>query len=206
MTVSGVTALGGLGRGGTPGEECAALRQRWATVCAEDAVGADLHASLRQDVLEEAAHTRFGGQRPMGPQVTRTLLDAAGDGAIFALYEAVLGDGEAVEGRGEGGEHLRARAGWLTVGKPALRPDLEWHVCQETGGAEGLLELAPEECGEGMDGHQPLGIPGCEPRRAVRRQGAARHEIMARRMVGHLLGPGMQDPDHAALSAPIGGV
>jgi hypothetical protein len=135
MTVSGVTALGGLGRGGTHGEACSALRQRWATLWAEDAVVADFHESLRQDVLEEAANKLFGGQRPMGPQVTRTLLDAEGDGAIFALYEAVIGDGDAVEVRGAVGEPLRASAGWLTVGNPALRPDLEWPVCKETGGA-----------------------------------------------------------------------
>jgi hypothetical protein len=206
MTVSGVTALGGGGRGGPHGAACPALRQRWAPGWAEDAVGADLHASLRQDVREEAAHTRCGGQRPMGPQGTRPRLAAAGDGAIFALDEAVLGDGDAGEGRGAGGEPLSTSAGWLTVGHPALRPDLAGHGCKETGGAEGLLDLAPEACGEGLDGPQPSGIAGCEPRRAVRRQGAARHARMAMRRVGHLPGPGMPSPDQAELAAHLCGV
>ena len=98
------------------------------------------------------------------PGVTRTLLDAAGALPIFTLCQTVLGESDAVEVGGEVGEDFSAGAGWLTMGHPTLCPDLGWHVCEETGGSQGRLELAPEERGEGVDGHQPSGLTGRMPR------------------------------------------
>ena len=86
VTVSGVAALRGLVVAGAGCQERPDLCQCWATARAEDAVGADVDASLGQHVLEAAAHTLFGGQRPVGPGVARALLDADGDGPIFALF------------------------------------------------------------------------------------------------------------------------
>ncbi len=106
-----------------------------------------------------------GVWKRVAPGVTRTLLDAAGALPIFTLCQTVLGESDARErGGGEVGEDFSAGAGWLTMRHPALRPDLGRHVREETGGSQGRLELAPEERGEGVDGHQPSGLTGRKPR------------------------------------------
>ncbi len=107
-----------------------------------------------------------GVWKRVAPGVTRTLLDAAGALPIFTLCQTVLGESDARERErgGEVGENLGTGTGRLTMGHPALRPDLGRHVREETGGSQGRLELAPEERGEGVDGHQPSGLTGRMPR------------------------------------------
>jgi hypothetical protein len=97
-------------------------RERWATARAQEAVGADCDAPLGQDVWQEAAHTLCGGERAVAPRAARALLEAAGDGPILACFQAVGGDGKPMERGGKGGEALGA--GRLTMGDPALVPDL----------------------------------------------------------------------------------
>ena len=164
MSVLGVAALEGLVMAWGGRQECPTLRQRWATARTQDTVVADFGEPLRQHVLQEAADELFNGQRPVCPCVARALLDAEGHLPICALCQAVIGDGDPVEVGGEVGEDFCAGAGRLTMGYPSLCPDLGRHVREETGGSQGRLELAPEELGERVDGHQPIGITGEEPR------------------------------------------
>ena len=117
-----VAALRSLGRAEAGRQERPARRERWATARAQAAVGADCDAPLGQDVLQEAAHTLCGGERAVAPRAPRALLDAAGDVPILACFQAVGGDGKPMERGGKGGEALGA--GRLTMGDPALVPDL----------------------------------------------------------------------------------
>ena len=178
----------------------------WATVRTQDTIGADCAEPLGQHVLQEAAQKRFCGSRPVLPPLAPALLDAEGDVPVFARVKAVGGDGNPVDGGGEGGEDLRAGASRCTVGHPALVPDPGRHGSEETGSGQRRRARAPEDLGARVDGSQPLRRAGGAPRRAVRRQGPTRHERMDLRMVGHLPGPGVEDAHHADLPTEVCGV
>jgi hypothetical protein len=89
---------------------------------------------------------------------------------------------------------------------PGLLPDVGGHLSKQAGFGQGLSELATQECGEGADRDTPGMLAGREPWGALRRQGSTGHEIMDMGRIGHVPRPGVQDPNHAELSAEEWGV
>jgi hypothetical protein len=86
-------------------------------------------------MLEETVDERFGRQREAFPPRPAALFEAEGDVPIFQRFEAVVRQGNAVDIRGEVGQHLHAGARRLTVGHPRLVPDLGWHGVAEASGS-----------------------------------------------------------------------
>jgi hypothetical protein len=89
---------------------------------------------------------------------------------------------------------------------PGLLPDVGGHQSEQGGFGQGFPELATEECGERADRDKLDMIAGREPLGARWRQGSTGHAIMDMRMIGHIPRPGVQDPNHAELSAEELGV
>src|ERR1700691_1577884 len=84
---------------------------------------ADLMQTLRQDVLEEAAHELLAGDTAHPPAVGFAMLVADGDRLIVEGDDAGIGDGDAEDIAGEIIEHgLLALAPGRAMDDPGLRP------------------------------------------------------------------------------------
>jgi hypothetical protein len=175
--------------------------ERLAAVRAQAAIVADLDQALGPHVWEDAADERGGGKCPVCPHVAPAGLEPAGDLPVFQRFKAVVGEGHAADGRGEGSDDLGAGARRLTRRPPGLLPDVGGHLSEQAGYGQGVPQRATEEFGARADRDKPRTIAGREPLGALWRQGSTGHEIMAMRMRGHSPRPGVQDPHQAALSA-----
>jgi hypothetical protein len=165
-----------------------------------------LTATPGQHMLEEAVDAGLGRERQTCPPGAAPLREAERDVPVCKRFQAVVGEGNPVNVRSEGGQDRRARTRRLAVGHPGLVPDLGRHGLAEARGRQGGLALAPEEPGARAHGYEPGLTAGGEPLRALWRQGPTRDEGMARRMGGQVPGPRVEDTPHAALStAGVGG-
>lgn len=111
LRVSVWTVLHSRGVAGARRQACPELREHRAMVRAQEAVGADFGAPPWQPRLEEATNERFGRCRAVLLLGAPARLAVAGAVPIFARFQAVDGEGKPVDGGGEGGEDLGARAG-----------------------------------------------------------------------------------------------
>jgi len=191
---------------GGSGQQRLDVRERWSTGGAQEAVVPDCDEALWQAMLEEASDAFVCGKRAALPLGACTLLAAEGDVPVFKLFDAVVREGNATDGGGEGGDDLGAGASGCTVGDPWLTPDVGGHVTEQVGVGEFLLALPPEDFRQSAHRHQPVRITGAEPARTIWRQGPAWYERMDMRMRGHISGPGMQHAKHADPAAEVLGV
>ena len=191
---------------GGSGQQRLEVRERWATGGAQEAGGPDCDDALWQDMREDAAEACCGGKRSAVPLVACPLLAAAGAGPIFTLFEAVVGESQATDVGGEGGDDRGAGASGCTGGDPWLTPDVDGPGTEPVGWGAFLRALPPADCRQRAPRHQPVRITGEEPAGTLWRQGPAWDERMDRWRRGHLSGPGMQPAPHAHPAAAGFGV
>jgi len=153
--------------GGGSGQQRLERHERWSTGRAPEAVIADRGTALRPHRLEEAAAARLGGTRAVCPPCTPTCCPSAGHVPGCPCCEAVVGDGHAAEGGGEGGNARGAGAGWCPVGPPGLVADVGGPVPQPPGSGQRGLARATAEGGAGSHRPQPILRARGEPGRVV---------------------------------------
>ena len=116
-----------------------------------------------------------------------------GDRAVRERDEAVVGDGDLEDRRGEGGEGGVAVVIGLTVDVPREGPGLRIDLLQQTGVAHLVFEEGAGDGGERFDRDKEVGSGG-PPGRAVRGEAPARDHGVDVGVVLELPAPGVQDP------------
>jgi hypothetical protein len=191
---------------GGRGQQMPEVCEDVATGRAQEARVSDFDEALGQDMLEEAVDACVGRERPVWPRLAPARFAAEGDVSVCELFHAVVGQGHAADGGGEGGEDRVAGANRCTLGDPCRLPDVGGGVIKPGGLGDLLLARAPEDLRQRAHRNTPILRAGCEPLRAVGRQCPSRDEGMAMRMGGPSAGPGVEDAHQAALAATVFGV
>jgi hypothetical protein len=151
---------------------------------------ADLHAAVREAVLEEPAEHLDGVEG--GGTLSNATGFAVGDGAVLERDDSALGDGDLADRGGEVGERgLAVRIG-LAGDIPGDVPDGWGDVSPPAGLAHVFFEEGAVDGREGLHGDKEVG-PGGEPGGAVLGEAAAWDDVMAVRGGRERSAPGMED-------------
>jgi hypothetical protein len=167
---------------------------------AKQAVIPDLDTVVRQDVLQEPADEFLGCDGADLESPGLGVLVFEGDPAVFESEDAVVADRHTKDVRREILEGLSASANRLTMDNPVLFPDRRGDKVKHRGPAPRITQFGTIQDGQRLDRNQE-GIPGWEPLTAIGRKPARGHQIVYMGMVVQGASPGVQDPDHANLSA-----
>jgi len=196
-------------------ENLAAESQRLLPVTVgQQAVVADPHETVRQDVEEKPAEKLLAGQRHLSEELApRIVFPGEGHPLVVEASQALIGDRYAVGVARQIGEHLlRAAKRRLAVDHPSFTVQ---HVegRQVGGGQLSALgrrldrreDFASKELSQ--DSYRKKEIRSApDPPVTVDRESAARHDAVQVGMQGQLLAPGMEDGQDADASAQVLGV
>ncbi len=168
-------------------------RERDATTGMEKAEVADFHEAIGQDVLEEPAEKLHDVELGGTWAGTAYVPVGEGDRAVCERDDAVVGDGDLEDIRGEIGEGGVAVVIGLTVDVPGKSPGLRIDLLQQTGVAHLFFEDGAVDGGERFDRDKEVG-PGGPPGRAVLGEAPTRDNVVDVGVVLELPAPGVQDP------------
>jgi hypothetical protein len=121
---------------------------------------ADLHETVRQDVLEEPADQLDGVEVGGTPPSAAGFAVGEGDGAVFERDDSAIGDGDLEDLRGEVFERRMAARMGLAVDIPGDGPDLRVDVLQKSGLADVLSEDGTVDGRKRFDRNQEVGSGG----------------------------------------------
>jgi len=154
---------------------------------------ADFHEAIGQDVLEEPAEKLHDVELGGTWAGTAYFPVGEGDRAVCERDDAVVGDGDLEDIRGEIGEGGVAVVIGLTVDVPGKSPGLRIDLLQQTGVAHLFFEDGAVDGGERFDRDKEVG-PGGPPGRAVLGEAPTRDNVVDVGVVLELPAPGVQDP------------
>jgi hypothetical protein len=144
-------------------------------------------------VLEEPAEKLHDVEVGGAEAGTAHFAVGEGDRAAREGDNALVGDSDLKDIRGEVGEGGVALVVRLTVDIPGDGPDLRLDVLQQTSVAHLFFEEGTVDGGEGFNRDKEVGAGG-PPGRAVLGEATTGHNVMDVRVVLQLPSPGVQDP------------
>jgi hypothetical protein len=155
----------------------------------EQAEVADLHAAVREHVLEAPAETRHDVKGGGAWACTGRVTGGAGDPAVLEADEALVRDRAPEDIRGQGGAGGRSRVIGLTLDVPGDGPALGGAVLQQSGWAHVFVKKARELGARAVTGTKPWAREGRQREEAVHMAWEARR--CGERMQGRrTCGPG----------------
>jgi len=166
------------------------------TVGGEKTVMPHLHKSIGQDVLEETSDELQDVEGGDAVEVGSVLPILEGDGTVFDLDDAAIGNGDLEDIGREVLEGSVAFPDGLGVDIPVEGPDLRVDSIEESSSFHGVTELGSVDGGEGLDGDIKV-LGGRKPAGAVVAQAAARDDVVDVGVVLELTAPGLQDTEEA---------
>lgn len=141
---------GVLGRGRERRVEPKQLAGTLALACgggAEESVAADLLEAFGEDVLEKARDEGMDGKGETSSLVCARAGIAEGDAAVLEGFDAVVGEGDAMDIAGEVLGGVLAVASVLEVDVPGCAEDRRIDLSQEILTVEGVADLGAEDFG-----------------------------------------------------------
>ena len=159
----------------------------------EKTAGADFHAAVRQDVLQEPAETLHDVQGGGAWACAAHFPGGEGDGTVLEAHDAPVGESGLEDRGGEGGAGGVAVRSGLTMPVPGEGPALGVALLQQTSVAPLFFAERPGDGREGCDGAKAGGAGGA-PGRAVLREAPPRDDRVDMGMIRELPPPRMQDP------------
>lgn len=162
----------------------------------EEAVVADFHEALGEDVLEEAAHELEGREGHGSPSVGVGLFVSEEYGIVVYLEDSVVGDGDPEDIGGEVLEGVSAIAHRLRVDVPGDVPDLGVDLVEECCLFHLIAELGSEEDGQSFDGEEEMEVGGV-PGMVFDGDGSSWDDIVDMGVVVELTAPGVKDAEEA---------
>jgi len=184
--LAGALALGGGGR-------------------AEESIAADLLKAFGEDVLEKARDEGVDGKGEMPGLLCARAGIAKGDAAVLKGFDAVVGDGDAMDIAGEVLGGVLAVASVLEMDVPGFAEDRRIDLRQEIFTVEGVSDLGAEDLGQGVPRDEEAGMSGLAPDVALVCQPACGGEDVDVGVVGEVARPGMKHRQDAELGAdPLG--
>ena len=163
---------------------------------AEDAIVADLHKALRQDMLQEAADEFLGTRSAEACFPAAGILVGKGDIAVSKSADAPVAQCHAKDVGSQILECRHTAAHRLAVDHPVPGPDLRRHLLEQVRSPEGIPELRPVDDGQRFH-RQEEALPAMVPAFPVLDQPAARNQVVHMRVVVQIACPGVQHTDHA---------
>jgi hypothetical protein len=148
-------------------------------------------------VLEKARDEGVDGQGEMSCLVCARAGIAEGDAAVLEGFDAVVGEGDAMDIAGEVLGGVLAVASVLKVDVPGCAEDRRIDLSQEILTVEGVSDLGAEDLGQGVTGDEEVGMSGLAPDVALVGQPASGGEEMDVGMVGKIARPGMENRQDA---------
>jgi hypothetical protein len=152
--------------------------------------------SLRQNMLEKAAHELLAGEGTGSVAVGGPIAVAKGDAGVADTEDASVGDGDAEGVAGEIFERLGALAPGRDMDDPGPAPNAVRQVDVRATLGAGIAEAGADQLPQCLGGEQES-LPSWVPGGAVVRQAARGDQAMGMRMEGELLRPGVQHRQHA---------
>src|SRR5215216_61075 len=107
-------------------------------------------------MLQEATHELFGGHSGKFDLLSGRVFVLESNAALIELDDALVGDGDTEDVRGEILEGGQATADRLRMNHPSLLPDLLRHLLEQITLAQLLAKLGSEDWGEGFDRHEEI--------------------------------------------------
>lgn len=174
----------------------------------EEAEVAHLHEAFGEDMLKETVDEFVGGEgTELGlVGVGRTI--AEGDLVVLELHQAAVGKGNAEDIGSQIFESRASVANRFAVHDPVLfprkgrdlRPNRGKGGIGEGGLLEGVEEFGAEDLGKGFHREQEIRV-GRVPGALIGCQSASRDEVVNMGVKREVAAPGVQDAEHADLSA-----
>jgi hypothetical protein len=147
-------------------------------------------------VLEESADELHCAEGHGSPSIAVGLFVAEEYGIVFDLDDSVVGDGDPKDIGGEILDGVGAIPHSLGIDVPGDVPDFRGDLVQEAFLFHFIMELGPEEDGEGFDGEEEIrarGMPGV----ILAGDGTSRDDIVDVGVVVKLTAPGVKDSPEA---------
>ena len=163
----------------------------------QEAIVADFDEGVGQDMLEEAGEEDQRRQRESFEMACFAVPELETDAAVFEAEEAAVGEGDAVEVRGEVLENRLALTGGAAIDHPIVFPDAGGSQRKEVGLFQGVTELGAEDGGESLGGQEEVFF-GKAPA-TLWGEATARDEAVNMRMVAQIPSPGVEHGHHANL-------
>jgi hypothetical protein len=157
---------------------------------------ADLHATVREHMLEEPAETLHGVEGGGSSACTAGFTIGDGDATLLERDEAAMGDDDPEDSGGEVWERCGPIWIGLAVDVPRDSPGLWGDVLPPSGVAQVCFAESTGDGGEGFDGDKEVGS-GRQPTTSVLRQATAGDNGVDVGVVRELSAPGLQAPEKA---------
>jgi hypothetical protein len=165
----------------------------------EQSVITDFDKILGQDVLEETTNKLLSRESREFDLIGSRILEGESDLTVGEREDAVVGDGDAKDVRGEIFEGCFSTTNRLTMNDPIFEPDLLVEEVEEVGLLQLVAELGAEEDREGLDVDEEIRAR-VKPM-AIGRESAPSGDVVDVRMVEEVAGPGMKHTNHADTGA-----
>jgi hypothetical protein len=166
----------------------------------EEPIAADLLKALGEDMLEKTCDEGLDGESEAPGLVCARADVAEGDTAVIEGFDAVVGEGDAMDIAGE------VLGGVLAVASvPRFAEDCRLELTQEILAVEGVADLGAEDLGEGVTRDEEAGMGRLAPGFALIGQPAGGGEEMDVGVVGEITRPGVEHRQDAEFGAdPLG--